>query len=86
MILRFLNSCPDDEYYLYVKRAKEYLDTLPANEKGAAKKQLAEIIATAAKQAEEAKTQSTSKHKDQNSLWQLQTPEVPQKYLRCFYA
>ena len=68
MILRFLNSCPDDEYDLYVKRAKEYLDTLPINEKGAAKKQLAEIIATAAKQAEEAKTQNTSKHKDQNSL------------------
>lgn len=68
MILRFLSTCPDDEYERHVRRAKEYLDTLPMNEKVSAKKQLDEIMALAAKKAEETKKQSPSKHKDQNSL------------------
>ena len=67
MVLHFLSSCSDDEYDRYVKRAREYLDTLPMREKEKAKMQLEKIMAEAAQKAREGKTQSTSKYKDQNS-------------------
>ena len=67
MVLHFLSSYTDDEYDRYVKRAREYLDTLPMRERETAKMQLEKIMAEAAQKAGEGKTQSTSKYKDQNS-------------------
>lgn len=68
MLLCYLNICPDEEYNFYVKIAGEYLASLPQQAKAAAKKQLDEIIATAAKKAEETKPQGISKNKVINSL------------------
>lgn len=68
MILRFLNTCSDDEYERYVKRAKDYLDTLPMNEKEKAKKQLAQLISAAEQRAVASQTQSTPKNKAKEAV------------------
>lgn len=66
MIVKYLNMCPEEEYLEYVKRAEEYIGSLPQAEHARAKKQLQEIIETANKKLKEPpkKSEKTTKERE----------------------
>ena len=61
-LMKYLKECPEEEYWEYVKRARNYLDTLPIREQERIKKQIDDQILAAQKKSSIQVAHNKSEH------------------------